>query len=267
VTEPEPDPTRSTPPRDSDASTPPGPVVDHTQTPGGGHPRLIAFGEVLLCSGVPTQLVIAQLLALLGFPVPTAGQPLPPSFVVALSLTDTAVLGTLMVVLTRMHGERLRDLWLGPRSPWREALLGLSLIPALLIAVVILLNLLHLVAPWLRTVPENPLEQLATLGRMQALALAVVAIVAGGVREELQRAFVLVRFERHLGGQLTGVLVVSTVFGLLHAVQGADAMVVTGLLGAAWAVLYFRRRSVIAPLVSHAGFNALQVLRVAIVGG
>jgi membrane protease YdiL (CAAX protease family) len=40
----------------------------------------------------------------------------------------------------------------------------------------------------------------------------------------------------------------------------------TGLLGAFWAVLYLRRRSAVAPLVSHAGFNALEVLRAAITG-
>jgi hypothetical protein len=33
-----------------------------------------------------------------------------------------------------------------------------------------------------------------------------------------------------------------------------------------WAVIYLRRRSSVAPLVSHAGFNSLEVLRIAIVG-
>jgi membrane protease YdiL (CAAX protease family) len=39
------------------------------------------------------------------------------------------------------------------------------------------------------------------------------------------------------------------------------------VLGAVWAGLYVSRRSSIAPIVSHAGFNSLEVLRVAIVGG
>ena len=49
-------------------------------------------------------------------------------------------------------------------------------------------------------------------------------------------------------------------------VQGFDAVITTGMLGAFWAVLYLRRRSVVAPLVSHAGFNTLEVLRVALMG-
>jgi membrane protease YdiL (CAAX protease family) len=94
--------------------------------------------------------------------------------------------------------------------------------------------------------------------------LGIVAIVAGGVREELQRAFLLQRFERHLGGAAVGVIVLSTAFGLGHYIQGWDAAIATGALGAFWAIVYLRRRSTIAPMVSHAGFNALEVLRVAL---
>jgi uncharacterized protein len=245
------------PPPDDPGAPPPLPP-----SPDGTRPRLVALAEVLLCSSVPTQLIIGGLLRAAGMPVPVEGQPLPLSFVLALGLLDTGVLIVLMVVLTRAHGERVRDLWLGPRPAGHEAMVGLLLVPVVFLLVIVLLSLVHVLAPWLRTVPENPLEQLATVSTLHAVALAGLAIVAGGVREELQRAFVLVRFERHLGGPVVGVVVVSTAFGLLHAVQGADAMLVTGMLGAFWAIVYLRRRSVVAPLVSHAGFNALQILRV-----
>jgi membrane protease YdiL (CAAX protease family) len=86
------------------------------------------------------------------------------------------------------------------------------------------------------------------------------------VREELQRVFLLQRFEYHLGGAGVGVVVLSTAFGLGHAVQGWDAVIGTGVLGVVWSLLYLRRRSVLAPMVSHSGFNALEVLRVAIMG-
>jgi membrane protease YdiL (CAAX protease family) len=63
-----------------------------------------------------------------------------------------------------------------------------------------------------------------------------------------------------------GVVVLSIGFGLGHIVQGWDAVITTGALGAFWAVLYLRRRSSIAPIVSHSGFKSLEVLRVAIWG-
>ena len=58
----------------------------------------------------------------------------------------------------------------------------------------------------------------------------------------------------------------SIAFGIGHWVQGWDAAITTGTLGAVWAMLYLWRRSSIAPIVSHAGFNSIEVLRIAILG-
>ena len=185
------------------------------------------------------------------------------AFVAPLLLLDTALVVAMMVFFTRMRGESLRTVWLGSRPPVREALIGVATIPVVFIAVVVLLNLLRLLAPGLRNVPVNPMEQMATQGLGGALLFAFVAIVGGGVREELQRAFMLHRFERYLGGPVAGAIVLSIAFGLGHLPQGYDAGVITGALGAFWAVVYLRRRSVIVPIVSHAGFNTLEVLSVA----
>ena len=184
-------------------------------------------------------------------------------FVVALTLLDTLALIVLMVLMTRAHGERPTDLWIGPRPPLYEARHGVALVPIVFVLVVVLLNLLRAAAPWLQTVPTNPLERLATGGPLNTALFALVAILAGGVREELQRAFLLRRFE-HLGGTGVGVLVLSAAFGLGHWVQGLDAVITTGALGAFWSVVYLRRQSSIAPIVSHAGFNLMEVLRVAL---
>ena len=228
-------------------------------------PRIVAIAEVLLCSSVPTQLLIAALLGMAGWsPLDDTGQ-LSLAFVLVLSVADTLLLIGLMVALTRARGERVADLWLGRGRVMSEALYGVRLIPVVFLLVVVVLSLLRVVAPWLHNVPTNPLEQLAGTPA-QAAVFAVVAIFAGGVREEMQRAFLLRRFEQHLGGAGVGVAILSIGFGLGHIVQGWDAVVTTGLLGAFWAVLYLRRRSTVAPMVSHAGFNALEVLRVAMWG-
>ena len=225
-------------------------------------PRMTAIAEILLCSSVPTQVLLASLLRIAGFlPFDEAGQ-LSLPFVVALSIADTVLLVGLMIGLTLAHGERVSDLWLGRRRVAREVAIGMLLVPVVFFLVVVVLTVLMAVAPWLHNVPTNPLEQMAGTASGAAI-LAVVAILAGGVREELQRAFLLRRFEQHLGGAVVGVVVLSIAFGLGHMVQGWDAVITTGLLGAFWAVLYLRRRSTVAPVVSHAGFNTLEVLRVA----
>ena len=227
--------------------------------------RLVAILELILCSSVPTQLALAGALRLAGFPIYDSPGQLSLTFVLILSVGDTLVLAALMVFITRAHGESVRELWLG-RGPIKpEVIRGLLLIPAVFLMVVVLLNVLRLVAPWLHNVEINPLEQLATTPGEAAL-FAVVAIVAGGIREELQRAFLLRRFEMHLGGAMVGVIVLSVAFGLGHIVQGWDAAIVTGVLGAFWAIVYLRRRSAVAPIISHSGFNSLEILRVAIMG-
>ncbi len=227
------------------------------------HPRVVAIAEILLCSSIPTQTLIGVILGLAGLSAHDADGRLSLSFVLTLSLADTLLLVALMVALTRAHGESAARLWLGERRLEREALVGLLLVPLVFVGVVILLNMIRLFAPWLHNVPQNPLEQLAGTA-VDAAMFALVAIVAGGVREELQRAFLLRRFERHLGGARVGVIVLSLAFGAGHVVQGWDAMITTGALGAFWAVVYLRRRSSVAPIVSHAGFNALEILRVSL---
>jgi membrane protease YdiL (CAAX protease family) len=60
---------------------------------------------------------------------------------------------------------------------------------------------------------------------------------------------------------MAGIAVHSVIFGLGHLEQGYAAAIATGSLGAGWGVLYWRRRSVIAPIISHAGFNLAQLVK------
>jgi membrane protease YdiL (CAAX protease family) len=227
--------------------------------------RATAILEILLCSSIPTQLTIGAILRLFGIQSTDAAGHLSLTFVLTLSLTDTAVLIVLMTVLQHAHGETARATWFGDRPSFREAMIGLATVPLVFVAVGILLNTIRLFAPALHNVASNPLEELAATPSQAAL-FSLVAILAGGVREELQRAFMLRRFEQYLGGATVGIWVLSIAFGLGHLMQGWDAVITTGALGAFWAWMYLRRRSSVGPIVSHAGFNSLEILRVAVLG-
>jgi CAAX protease family protein len=177
-----------------------------------------------------------------------------------LSLLDTVLLVALMLFFLRAHGESPRELFFGARAVADEARIGLPLVfVALAIGVLVLVGIRYL-APSLHTVDQNPLQDLVRSPR-DAWLFAFVVLVAGGVREELQRAFLLHRFEHLLGGGFTGLVVTSTAFGAAHLLQGVDAAIATGLLGAFWGVIYLRRRSCVAPMVSHAGFDLVQILQ------
>jgi membrane protease YdiL (CAAX protease family) len=222
--------------------------------------RSTALVEVILCSGYPTQLLLLALLTSLGMNVRTASGALDPTFVFTLSLLDALLLISLILFLIRSGGERVGDVLLGSRRVSREAVVGLALIPVVFLAVILLLGLLLTIAPGLHNVPRNPLEAMVQTPR-DAIIFSIVVMVAGGVREEVQRGFIIHRFDRHLGGAALGVAAYSVAFGLGHIEQGWDAAVATGLLGTIWGVIYLLRRSIVAPMVSHAGFNLLQLLK------
>jgi membrane protease YdiL (CAAX protease family) len=222
--------------------------------------RFGALLEIVLCSGFPSQLFLIGILTGLGMPIRTAGGDLSPTFVFTLSLIDTFVVIGLVVVFFRAHRESAREILLGPHRVWREAILGIMLMPAIFTLVVLILAVLLTIAPSLHNVPRNPLEDMLQ-NRQDAFIFAFVVMIAGGVREEVQRGFILHRFEQYLGGGLVGILVFSTVFGLGHVDQGLDAALATGVLGAVWGGLYLLRRSIVAPMVSHAAFNLAQLVK------
>src|SRR5258708_12389318 len=118
---------------------------------------------------------------------------------------------------------------------------------ALGVAIVVLLGVRHF-APSLHTVEHNPLQELLRSPRDAAL-FALVVLIAGGIREEIQRAFLLHRFEQWLGGAGTGVIVTSVAFGARHLLQGVDAALATGLLAAFWLLFYLRRPPPLPPIL------------------
>jgi CAAX protease family protein len=222
--------------------------------------RLGAIVEVILCSGFPSQLLLVLAMRGFGMPVQTSDGHLFPPFVFTLALADALLVIALVLYLLRAHREPARQVLLGERSIIREALVGVALLPAIFMFVILILGLVFKFAPHLHNVPNNPLEDMLRNQR-DALIFAAVVMIAGGVREEIQRGFILHRFEQYLGGGAWGIAIYSVIFGLGHFEQGFDAMIITALLGAIWGLVYLTRRSIVAPMVSHAAFNLAQLIK------
>lgn len=222
--------------------------------------RVGAALECILCSGFPTQIALILVLMSFGLTMQGTEGGLNPRFVFTLSLLDAALVIGLSVFFLKAHGESVREVLIGRRSVLREVLIGIAIVPLVFGIVVVVMALVLTYAPWLHNVPKNPLEDM--LGtRLDAAIFAVVVMVAGGVREEVQRGFIVHRFGQYLGGGGTGVMIHSVLFGLGHYEQGHDAAIATGLLGLFWGLIYLRRGSIVAPVVSHAAFNLAQILK------
>jgi membrane protease YdiL (CAAX protease family) len=230
--------------------------------------RWFAIAQAIAVSGVPTQIVVAAGLFLFtdlviienGALVPTL------SFLASVTLLDTALIALLIRVFLELSGETSGPVFVGRRPVLKEILIGLAIVPIVLIAMSGVVFTLRYLVPSLQTVAENPYLQFMG-SPVEATIFVVVVMLGGGIREELQRAFVLHRVRQVSGSRrllgLTGVhwglVLFSLYFGLLHWDQGADLALALILLGLFWGVLYLRRGSAMMGMANHAGFNGVQV--------
>lgn len=224
----------------------------------------VAISEIILCSGFPTQLALANILALIGFSAFSETGTLNLSYVVILSLADTIVLICLIFFFLTRGNENPKDIFFGTKPLAREINIGLVLIPITVVFAISSIQLLYILWPSLRSAEENPIEALIN-SPLNAMIFIGVAVIAGGLREELQRAFILHRFRNQLEKQWLGLFIFSIVFGLGHYIQGWDAVIVTALLGATWGAVFLLRKNVVSTIISHAGFNVTEIL-IALVG-
>jgi membrane protease YdiL (CAAX protease family) len=220
--------------------------------------RWAALLQAFSVCGIPSQLIIATVLMLGVNMQPFEGTGLSLEFFATLSLLDTALVALLIRVFLELSGESSRDVFLGRRPVLGEALRGLALLPVVFVAVTGIVLGLRAVAPSLHSVQQSPLESFMRSPLESAIFLVVV-VLAGGVREELQRAFILHRFDQSLGGVQVGLGVFSLTFAALHIDQGYDVALAIGTLGLLWGIIYAKRRSAVMPMVNHACFNAAQV--------
>jgi membrane protease YdiL (CAAX protease family) len=89
-----------------------------------------------------------------------------------------------------------------------------------------------------------------------------IGVIGGGMVEEIQRIFVLTRFQHALGraGLALGVALGSAMFGFEHLYQGWSGAVSNAVSGAVLALLYLRRRSALEPIAAHAFADVLAML-------
>jgi membrane protease YdiL (CAAX protease family) len=241
----------ASPPHAAAFDAAPGPLVS----------RWSAMLQVLIICGIPTQIVAATVLALgLGIPPMIAGT-ISFEFVAILSFVDTALVAVLIRVFLTLSGERSGDVFVGTRPVAGEMLRGLAWLPVVFIGVAGLVLGIRAIAPWMHNVETSPFEAFVSTPTQAAIFLVVV-VLAGGVREELQRAFILHRFEQRLGGVKLGLALFSIAFGAFHVDQGYDVALAICFLGLFWGTAYIKRRSSIMPMVNHASFNAAQVAQI-----
>ena len=214
--------------------------------------RIQALLEVLLVSGL-----VSSLFAAIPFSIGKRPDALLQNarMVAGFILVEAVITLLFLFVLLRAHRETLADFGLSSRRWASHTMVGLAVIPGLFATNIVIAEIFRRYFP-AYYIDRNPLIDLIKTPSDLALFL-FSALLAGGIKEELQRAFILTRFRQHLGGAWLGLALWSVAFAAGHYLQGAQGVVVAGILGAIFGVLYLARNSIVAPIVSHAAYDAI----------
>ena len=173
-------------------------------------------------------------------------------------LLEAIITLLLLFLVLKAHGETLASLgihW----NQWRtNVLLGLATVLVLFVLNYIISLIFQFYLPRYY-LERNPLTDLIRTPKDLLLFIGT-ALIAGGFKEEFQRAFILRRFQAYLGGAQVGLVLWSVVFGFGHYIQGAQGVVTAGLFGMIFGILYLMRGSLVAPIVAHGIYDTLALL-------
>lgn len=213
--------------------------------------------EILLVSGLISGLIAALPLSFLHI----KNTSLLLKNVTALSfyiLLESTITFLILAALLRLHRESVAGIGIRWEA-WKLNLsIGLALVPCLFFINGAIALLFRAYLPRYYS-EHNPL--LEGIHTPQQLALFVFsAIVAGGIKEEVQRAFILNRFRTCLGGAWVGLVLWSLAFGAGHYAQGVQGIVIASLYGFVFGVVYLLSGSLVAPIAAHAVYDTVAIL-------
>ena len=218
--------------------------------------RAQALFEVLLLAGIAS-----SLLAGLPFMFSAGGRESLLANVRAMStylLLEAFITFVLMLLVMKAHGETIQGLGLSWLS-WRSnVVLGLGIVPVLFAFNIVVSVIFQVFFPRF-FLERNPLTDLIRSPGDLGLFIGT-ALIAGGIKEEVQRAFIVRRFQAYLGGANVGLLLWSVAFGFGHYVQGVQGMIAAGVFGLIFGMTYLARGNLIAPMVAHGVYDTLALL-------
>jgi uncharacterized protein len=214
--------------------------------------RLAAFAEILMVVLLGS-LLVEGLFGVLGRSPLTDARHL-----VVFMWLEAAIAVVIMTVLLRFRKSSWRELGWTASGLSREVLVGLLVLPLLFGVTLVVGASFEAFLPRYVS-PRNPLLDKIQTGLDLGLFL-LSSLFVGGFKEELQRAFVLTRFQHYLGGIWVGLVIWTSIFAVLHLYQGIDKAAAAGALGLIFGLLYIWRGKLTAPIVAHALYDVVTLV-------
>jgi uncharacterized protein len=163
-------------------------------------------------------------------------------------LRDLALVGLVAYFLWRNHEPLSRIGW-NFSTVGTEIAVGAALFVPLLLVTNLLQRVIEAAGA---SAPATPLPQFLTAKGWMGFSLAFLLVVVVAITEEtIFRGYLILRFRALTGSDAASALLSSVVFSLGHGYEGTAGVVTVGAMGLAFAVLYLKRRSLVAPIVMH----------------
>ena len=177
-------------------------------------------------------------------------------------VTTKSIVFIVVLTLLWAGGENLRTL--GFISPRWAAAIGRGIAAGAVVFIVLDVVLPTALNAMLNLSGGENAGSLTALFRDPAnlLAWIPIGVVGGGVVEEVERAFIITRFEQWMGkkGIFIGLALSSVMFGVAHLYQSTATGISAAVSGLAFGLIYLRRRSGIEAAASHAFADILGVV-------
>lgn len=184
-----------------------------------------------------------------------------PPLLLQLALTNTIVTLAFVALFLLLGKERPRDIGFRREQLLRQLLIGSSF--GLALALVDHLAIGNLMKALLPETFNEGMRMLAEfMGKINIVVWFLAAVFMGGVIEELQRLFIITRFERCFGtvGIVIALVMESLLQGAGHAYQGPERSFIYIFVGLAFGLVYLRKRSAVEAMACHAVYDVFGLL-------
>ena len=183
------------------------------------------------------------------------------SFTAGASLKENFLLGVLGVVLSDLalvtlvcfflwhNGEKFERIGWISKGYGKEIILGVALFFPLIYG-------LSFVEEWLQSAglafPKGHIPSfLEPTDTYQQIVATVMVLVVAVSEETVFRGYLMLRFKSITRSPVAAVAISSIIFSIGHGYEGVGGVIIVGIMGVAFAVIYLWRKSLVAPIVMH----------------
>lgn len=89
------------------------------------------------------------------------------------------------------------------------------------------------------------------VGTIQQIVATLMILVVAVSEETIFRGYLILRLKSITGSTFAAIVISSIIFSIGHGYEGLTGVIIVGIMGTSFAVIYLWRKSLVAPIVMH----------------